>query len=665
MLVVGLSGGPDLVHENRYGLTTHSLHDAACVLIEDGVVLNAIEEERVNRIKHTNKFPSQSLTICLKNHGVCIEDVDLIAYYLSKEGMGSLAKIHYLTHPQEPWLYTEASFFQHMIQRIFASEIDAGKFRFVDHHLAHAMSAYVLSGYESGLIVTIDGFGDGLSGTVSVAEGGRIEPVVNFPTSKSLGILYSEVIRFLGYHIFDEYKVMGLAPYGDPGRYRDALRKLYTLLPHGGYDIHNERVHSLYELMLPRRKWEPLTQMHKDLAAALQESLEEIVFHVLRYNQQKTKQKNLCLAGGVVQNCTLNGKILYSGLFENIFVQPASHDAGCALGAALSVYYSLQSEVAKTPRMNHVYWGTHIGSAEAILSELMQWQDLIEFEKENKIVEKAADLISAGSVIGWVQGKSEFGPRALGNRSILADPRPAENKDRINQMIKRRESYRPFAPSVLEEDLVEYFEVPANVRQLPFMIFVVKVKEEKRKILGAVTHVDGTARVQTVSRTTNEKFWDLIHAFKVRTGVSVLLNTSFNNNVEPIVDSVEDAIVCFLTTKLDYLVVGDYLITKREADWRKYLLLKPSLPAYISLYQVKGLDSDFRPTTCSSIRNSYKSDFHYELSDSLYRILMLADGKRMLGHIIDRYNKEDNRVIKEIVHELIELWSQRLITLRP
>jgi carbamoyltransferase len=665
MFVVGLSGGLDLVHENRYGLTHYILHDAACVLIKDGDVLNAIEEERVNRIKHTNKFPSQSLTLCLKNHGICIEDVDLIAYYLSNEEVGGLTKMHYLTHPQEPGFYTEVGFFQHMIQRLFASEIDASKFRFVNHHLAHALSTHALSGHESSLVVTIDGQGDDLSGTVSVAEGMRIEPVVNFPASKSLGWLYAEVIRFLGYHVFDEYKVMGLAPYGDPRRYRDAFRKLYTLLPDGNYNIHSEQIYSLYDLVFPRRKWEPLTQMHKDMAASLQESLEEIVFHILRYNQQKTKQKNLCLAGGVAQNCTLNGKILYSGLFEDVFVQPASHDAGCALGAALSAYYSSQPKVGRVPKMSHVYWGTHIGGAEAILRELTRWQGLIDFEKEKSVAEKAADLISAGSVIGWVQGQSEFGPRALGNRSILADPRPAENKDRINQMVKKRESYRPFAPSVLEEDLDEYFDVPANVGQLHFMTFVVNVKEEKRNILGAVTHVDGTARVQTVSRTTNEKFWNLIHAFKVKTGVPVLLNTSFNNNVEPMVDSIEDAIVCFLTTKLDYLVVGDYLITRKEVDWRKYLLLKSSLPAYISLHQVKGLSPDFKPTMCSSIRNSYKSDFQYALSDRLFKVLMLADGEKMLAHIIDKDHKENDGEVKEIVQELIELWSQRLIILKP
>jgi carbamoyltransferase len=443
------------------------------------------------------------------------------------------------------------------------------------------------------------------------------------------------------------------------------FRQFYSLLPDGNYVIQTERLMSLFKVLQPRRKWEPLTQVHKDIAASLQEALEDVVFHVIRHYQQKTKERNLCLAGGVAHNCTLNGKILSSGLFENVFVQPAAHDAGGALGAALVTYYLSGPKVARAPALKHVFWGTDIGDDRAILKHLLQWQSFIDFHRDDNISETVAGLISSGSVIGWAQGRAEFGPRALGNRSILADPRPVENKDKINQMVKKREGYRPFAPSVLEEDADEYFDIPNKEKQLPFMIFVVKVKEDKRDILGAVTHVDGTARAQTVSRETNEKFWRLIHAFKAITGIPILLNTSFNNNVEPIVDSVEDAIVCFLTTKLDYLVTGDYLITKKEIPWQAHLSLKPSLAAHITLNQVKMLDLDCIPSTHFLIRNSYDSDFQYALSPKAYQLLMSADGIKSIEMLIDESCKLSDEEAGEIVQELLELWSQRLIILRP
>src|SRR5262249_1296171 len=282
--------------------------------------------------------------------------------------------------------------------------------------------------------------------------------------------------------------------------------------------------------------------------ASLQETLEDIAFHTIRYYRQVTGQKRLCLAGGVAHNCTLNGKLLYSGLFDDVFIQPAAHDAGCALGSAMHAYLQAKGSLSR-PRLDHVFWGSDAGADDEIESTLSRWTELVEFEKVDNVAERAAQLLAGGSVIGWVQGRSEFGPRALGNRSILADPRPAENKRVINAMVKKREGYRPFAPSVPEEDAADIF-VPPPMKTAPFMIFVVDVREHQRALLGAVTHVNGSARVQTVSRSTNARYHRLLAEFKALTGVPVLLNTSFNNNAEPIVDSVEDAVVCYLTTGL-------------------------------------------------------------------------------------------------------------------
>ncbi|MBN4003650.1 MAG: nodulation protein [Nostoc sp. LPT] len=664
MLVLGISGGPNLVHEN-YDRSIALCHDSAIVLVEDGEVIFAIEEERLNRIKHTNKFPSESLRLCLKSKGIQLEEVDLIAYYCSKKTFEMGLKLHSLGNDSALPIIDPIIFVQNVFCRGLNSEIDPDKLCFVHHHHAHAMSALALSGYESTLVTTFDGEGENISGMVFEGEGTILKHITDIPESKSLGQFYDNVIGFLGYTLFDEYKVMGLAPYGDPEKYRNLFQTLYTLFPNGDYVIHSDKIISLFDLGMPRRKGEPFTQTHKDIAASLQEALENIAFHVIQYYQQETKQKNLCMAGGVAHNCTLNGKILRSGMFENVFVQPAAHDAGCALGAALYAYYNANPMAKKSSQLEHVYWGTDIGSSSSVLNQLTQWQDFIAFEKLDNVPEQTAKLLASGYVVGWVQGRSEFGPRALGNRSILGDPRPEENKTRINKMIKKREGYRPFAPSVLEEDVDEFFEVPHNQKQLPFMIFVVNVREDKRQMLGAVTHVDGTARIQTVSQKTNKKYWDLINSFKQLTGIPILLNTSFNNNVEPIVDSVEDAVVCFLTTGLDYTVVGDYLIRKKDVSWWNYMSLKLFLPLHISLHQVKKFDSQEKFDKYFYIKNSYNQEFQREVSAEVFDVLTLANSEKTIENLLNKYRETEEGKAKDIIHDLMELWSQRLIVLRP
>lgn len=463
----------------------------------------------------------------------------------------------------------------------------------------------------------------------------------------------------------EEYKVMGLAPYGDPRRYRDALKSLYDLLPKGNYVIHQDKYYSLHTAIKPRKKGEPITQAHMDFAASLQEALETIVFHVLSYFKTFTGEKNLCLAGGVAQNCTLNGKILRSGMFEKVFVQPASYDAGCAIGAAL--YIELQSAPAtRISKLEHMYWGSDIGDEQTIPSDLLAWKDFIDIEIVDDICQTAAELMAEGNVIGWAQGCSEFGPRALGNRSILADPRPAENKDIINAMVKKREAFRPFAPSVLEEEADLFFEMPAGVEKLPFMSFVVKVREEKQESLGAITHFDGTARIQTVSKQTNERFWSLITAFKKLTGIPMLLNTSFNNNAEPIVNSVEDAVVCFLTTKLHYLFVGDYIARKKSINNESYLTLSPSLPKHLTLRQNRAVTSKD-----GTFKNSYEISCSFEerlnanISAEAFELLLKVDGLKTLADLLPMNAISDNSEIGQLLDEILELWSQRLIVLRP
>ncbi|HLP59840.1 MAG TPA: carbamoyltransferase C-terminal domain-containing protein, partial [Candidatus Deferrimicrobium sp.] len=644
-----ISGSLQLVHEDSDG----DKHDAAAVLISDGKVVSAIEEERLNRIKHSDKFPIEAIRFVLRQAGIGLHDLDQICYY----GLPN-----YFFEKGEP--VPLAKKIQAVTRTAFGCEIDEKKLYFVHHHLAHAASTFYMSGFERSLVLSIDGQGDDISGMVLNGEGKKLEVLDKYSIPNSLGIYYLNVIYLLGYKQFDEYKVMGLAPYGNPGTYRDLFKSFYTLLPEGKYNIDLKKVKKLYLLAPRRQKDEPFNQVHKDIAAALQESVEEIALHILTYYQKKYNHTHLCLAGGVAHNCSMNGKILYSGLFNEVFVQPAAHDGGCALGAALYRYHELNPH-EKFSTLDHLYWGTPTGDNDAILKTLTGWDEFLQYEKVDHITRKAAQLMAEGAVIGWMQGQSEFGPRALGNRTIAADPRPPENKDIINEMVKKREAYRPFAPSVMEEYVHEYFDLPTKNSRYPYMIFVVKVKPDKQKLLGAITHFDGTARIQTVSKETNPTYWQLIEEFRQITGVPIILNTSFNNNAEPIVDSVDDAIVCFYTTKLNYLVIGDYLIKKKEAPTQAYLKLIPSLPKHNILSQTNKFISLDEPAKIYEIKNNITDGYRSKLSAHVFHILNQADGKTTLGDLMEKTAVTGDETKKKILAEIIDLWGKRFIALNP
>jgi carbamoyltransferase len=558
------------------------------------------------------------------------------------------------------------------------------KLFFVPHHLAHAISAYTHSGFSKAIVLTLDGYGDGLSGAVMVARGLDAAVLRTWPATNSLGFLYDEVIAILGYKFTEEYKVMGLAPYGDPGRFRDTFRSIYDLEPNGDYRINWTNIERLYALAPNRKSGEPLTKEHMDLAAGLQEMLEAIVLHILRYFREFTGAERLCVAGGVAHNCSANGKILYAGLFSDIFVHPASHDAGCAVGAALYPFLKSQGlrvgdmgilirsegqqdavTVQPNPRLEHVYWGSEWGRTEELDDLLRSWESFLDYEIVPDICKQTAALLADNAVVGWVQGRSEFGPRALGNRSILADPRPAENKDRINQMVKKREAYRPFAPAIMDQYAEEFFDLPYSQLRFPFMSFAVKVRPDKRELLRATTHVDGTARVQTVSESTNPRFHQLIDAFRQLTGIPVLLNTSFNNNSEPIVDSAEDAITCFLTTELDYLVIGNYLIRRLPFDLSQYSKLIPILRPYIKLRYSRGFTSPSQMAVLYELSSTYDST-PIPISERVFHILSQLDpmNTATLEQILSYLGiSEDERA--ELLQQFAALWVRRMVTLHP
>ena len=519
-----------------------------------------------------------------------------------------------------------------------------------------------MSGFDSCLVLTIDGEGDNIATTVSKAENSKFNIIATKPVSDSLGYFYLKVINFLGYKDFEEYKVMGLAPYGNSDIYRKIFNNFYGLLPNGDYTIHTDKISILYQVLSPRKRGEPFTQIHKDIAAALQEALENIVFHILHHFRETTGCTRLAIGGGVGQNSSMNGKILRSGLFDDVFAPSFSGDSGCAYGAAAYVSFQEQPGLPHD-RVRHAYWGTSIKEDE-IACVLTKWQDFLEVEKMENPSENVADLMAEGAVIGWIQGRSEFGPRALGNRSILADPRIASHKETINAMIKKREGYRPFAPSIIEERVFDYFEVPGKNADFPFMSFVLEVKPEWREQLPAITHVDGTARLQTVSRESNQQYWELINVFGKKTGIPILLNTSFNNNAEPIVDSITDGIVCYLTSGLNYLVVNDHLATKKNWGKNELAKLSISLPKAARLVTEEYyLRNDDRASSHFLVWN-YDPDKQYALSKEWYSILRDSNGKDPLANIMKTLEFSPDQE-SSVFEDLLELWSDRKIILIP
>jgi carbamoyltransferase len=671
MIVLGIHGGTKFAHEeSRAGF---AMHDSAAVLVRDGEVLSAVEEERLNRIKHTNSFPLQAIRYCLDENKVRLEDVDFIASNMGKATLDTRAKLEFLDDPRHKDPPDAKHLLASLFERGFGVDV-AEKIRFCGHHVAHAWSAYGAAGYDKSLVLVLDGDGDNKSGMVLLADGMSMTKLRVYDLGQSLGNFYIEMIKLLGYHRFDEYKVMGLAPYGNPDTYAPLFEKCYKLLPEGNFTLADPLMWLTYfdaagVLSHARRKGEQFTKMHMDLAAGLQAALEKIIFHILRHYQKETKQHNLCLAGGVAHNCTMNGKVLYSGMFDNVYVQPAAHDAGGALGAAWHVMREHRPGL-RPKKVEHIYWGPDIGEDREIECVLEGWGGLVEFRREPDICATTARLISEGAVVGWVQGRSEFGPRALGNRSIVADPRPPDNKSLINKMVKKREAYRPFAPSVLEERAGAYFDLTDSQTAFPFMIFVLNVREHVRELLGAITHVDGTARVQTVSRESNPKYWKLIREFEKITGVPILLNTSFNNNAEPIVDSINESVTCFLTTGLNYLAIGSYLASKKEVDIADdaYRALVPSLPAHRRLVRRTEPGADGVPQYVYEVQSAASPLFSQRdapVSPDLFRMLQAADGRKSISRLFGETNVTDETRTRSIMRELIDLWEQRAVELRP
>lgn len=577
------------------GINAYHADSSACIVV-DGEIIAAVEEERFRRIKHWAGFPSESIQYCLKEAGLKLSDVEHIAINSNPKAHFGRKLRHLLkSKPSISLLLDKA---RNLSERLtieselkssFPSETFSGKLHRVEHHLAHLASAYYVSPYESAVAVSIDGFGDFSSSAwgLGTDEGLDISGRIFFP--HSLGIFYQALTQYLGFCNYgDEYKIMGLAPYGKPV-YINEMAEIVKLNGDGGFALnlnffrhHREKIAyqwkngspvfgSLYsaklsELLGPVRDLDSsLEQKHMDIAHSVQLMYENAFFHLLnrQFENFCSKTKNLVISGGCGMNSVANGKIKRSTKFEKVYVQPAAGDAGGAIGAALQVANSKGLKLSDS-KMAHAYWGPRFSNneiASVLKSNAAKLEPICSIrlvEDTGELCRVTASLIAEGKVVGWFQGRMEWGPRALGNRSILGDPRRADMKDILNLKIKRRESFRPFAPSILRDHVGMWFEEDDDV---PFMMKVFQIAESKRRLIPAVTHVDGSGRLQTVTRTTNERYYHLIDAFRKLTDVPILLNTSFNEN-EPIVCSPSEALDCFLRTNMDVLVLGDWMVQR-------------------------------------------------------------------------------------------------------
>lgn len=661
MIVLGLSGcfntgDRDMVPNLPPGF----YHDAAAVLIEDGEVLAALEEERVVRIKHTNRFPAGAVAECLEVADLGIRDVDRIAFFF-EEGFTDLQLgLQYVRDPRAALTGARAAVVG-LIQDHFNVRLDPSIIHFVSHHTAHAASTYLESGWERALVAVFDGNGERESGSILRGDGEALRSVSSYPAEVSLGHFYAAGTRMLGFGDFDEYKVMGLAPYGDPERFWKLFSSVHELGREGAYklDVEGFERTCLVAGIRPKRSREALTQEHRDFAAGLQQVLERVSRHILSHWQRVTGETSLCLAGGVAHNSSMNGALARAGIFEKVFVHPAAHDAGAALGAALWIGRRAQSSHRPSGgRRRSVALGPVAGSPGEVASLLRSWAAFVAHEVCENVCERAASAIADGAIVGWVQGRSEFGPRALGNRSILADPRPRQNRERINAVVKRREDFRPFAPAVIEEAAHDYFELAEAIEDPEFMAFVVPVRPDRREVLGAVTHVNGSARVQLVNRAHAPRFWQLIDEFGRRSGVPVLLNTSFNNYAEPIVQTAFDALRCFLTAELDYLFLGDILVRRVRQVAVGLGELAPELGPQAALW-VRTETRDGRKHREHSVAFGHPGGRTRRISSATYRALDRSDGRTTLRVLTG------GEVTQEVEADVLQLWQDRLINLTP
>ncbi len=542
-------------------------HDSAAVLIKDGELIAAAEEERFTRKKHDNSFPSNAIDYCLNEGGLKISEIDKVCFHekpiqkfdriLTTAGRSFPHGFQFFSHAIPEWLKTKLRIKKKIHKKLETKP----PIEFSQHHESHAASAFFPSPFKEAAILTIDGVGEWKTNQIWHGKEEEIKPLKHIDFPDSLGLLYSTITAFLGFRVNNgEYKLMGLASYGEP-TYREEFKDIIEVEEDGSYELNQKYFayqHSRKmwgkkledRLGKPRNQEQEINERHQNIAATVQKITEEIILKQVKYAKKLTDSENLCLAGGVALNCVANGKIRKKSDFDNIWVQPAAGDDGGALGTALI------SANSSHIRMDDVYYGPSY-SSERIRNSLEESDLSYERLDKEELADRAASILDNNEVLSLFQGRMEWGPRALGNRSILANPTDKEMIDKLNKKVKFRESFRPFAPTVLNKYASEYFDIKGDS---PFMLFTFDVRDDARKEIPAVTHTDGTSRIQTLERSTNPLYYDVIDSFRERTGVPVVINTSFNLKGMPIVNTPEEAIDCFQNSGIDKMILEDFLI---------------------------------------------------------------------------------------------------------
>ena len=533
------------------------MHDSGVALVIDGKLIASSEEERFNRVRHYRGYPRKSIEYCLNSGGIKMEDLDYIAIAYNPYA--------FLKRPNFYWQSLLRNLFNIGVFWYYKKQMKSqtkAKIVFIDHHLAHAASAYRCSGFDEANVLTIDGSGETERFAFFVGKNGKLKKIWDIPLSsifskgkwQSLGLIYTSITSLLNLGVNAEGKTMGLASYGKPTY---DFKNILNIKTHKDYKVDRRNILKLYKNLQRKNNKEVLNEDHKNLAASLQKALEQSIVNLAKEAYEYSKIKNFCLAGGVTLNCNTNSEILKQDFCDNIFIQPAAHDGGIPLGAALEA--SAKFDQATNFKLNHAYWGPEF-SNEEIESVLKGAK--IKYSLESNVIAKTAQLMKQGKMVAWFQGRMEIGPRALGNRSILADPTIEGINDKINKYVKHRESWRPFAPSVTEENASQYFWGVDKAVASPFMLHTFFVKKEYRSTFPAITHVDGSSRIQTVNKSQNGRYHALLKEMEKMGGYPIVLNTSFNDQGEPIICTPKDAVRCFFATGLDALVIGDYLVEK-------------------------------------------------------------------------------------------------------
>lgn len=562
----------------------HAYHESSACLIKDGLIVAVAEEERFNRKKHAkparidnpDELPINAINFCLEKAGITLAKVDYIGSSFSptkrlrNKGFEDLVNEgDWGSDSGESLFYEKLQQVPQRLSEICGVDVEE-RFHWIDHHTSHAGSAYFISPFEEAAILVVDGIGEIESTTLYKGKDNKIKRLKSINYPHSLGFLWEKLSEFLGFTEYDACKVMGLASYGNPDRYYDKIRQFVKLNARDfnvDHTVARFRVkdHSGLEQILGKKR-EPhdeLEERHADIAAALQRITEEILLKLAQNLYKSTGSSNLCLAGGVALNCVANSALKERSPFDNIYIQPAAHDAGTAIGAAYFIWNQCLSN-SRNFVMVHAYFGPEY-SQEEIRESLDE--NKLKYTHVEDIKKEVAKLVAGSNVVGWFQGRMEVGPRALGNRTLLADPRNPKIRDILNMKVKHREYFRPFAPSVLVDKADEWFRIPKKSISSDFMLFAYDVHKEKQGVIPAVIHVDGTSRIQTVREETNPQYYKLIQEFEALTGVPIVLNTSFNDR-EPIVCSPQDAVNTFLKTRIDYLAIGNFLVSRGENNGR-------------------------------------------------------------------------------------------------